>query len=62
MKNHFAYAIQNSDGTERSEGCQMVYFQAKNLTLGKFLEGIGVENVYIFYGHMEYFTDIWDIS
>jgi hypothetical protein len=26
------------------------------------LEGIGLENVYIFYGHMEYFTDIWDIS
>jgi hypothetical protein len=25
------------------------------------LEGLGLENVDIFNGHLEYFTDIWDI-
>jgi hypothetical protein len=24
-------------------------------------EGLRLENVEIFYGHLEYFTDIWDI-
>jgi hypothetical protein len=24
------------------------------------LKGFKLENVYIFYGHLEYFTDIWD--
>jgi hypothetical protein len=25
------------------------------------LEGLRLENMDIFYGHLEYFTDIWDI-
>jgi hypothetical protein len=40
------------------QGCQMVYFQTKNLL---FLEGLRLENVDILNGHWEYFTDIWDI-
>jgi hypothetical protein len=32
----------------------MVYFQTKNPNLGKFLEGLRMENVGIFYGRMEY--------
>jgi hypothetical protein len=28
---------------------------------GKILEGLRLENVVIFYGHLEFFTDIWDI-
>jgi hypothetical protein len=28
---------------------------------GKILEGLGMENVGIFYGHSEYFTAIWYI-
>jgi hypothetical protein len=38
-------------------GCQMVYFQAKNTNLGIF-EGLRMENVGIFYGHLEYITAI----
>jgi hypothetical protein len=30
-------------------------FQTKNPNLGKFWEGLRLENVYIFYGHLEYF-------
>jgi hypothetical protein len=39
----------------------MVYFQTKNPNFGKLLEGPTFENVDIFYGHLEYFTEIWDI-
>jgi hypothetical protein len=31
------------------QGCQMVCFQTKNPNLGKFLEGLAVENLGIFY-------------
>jgi hypothetical protein len=34
----------------------MAYFQTKNPHLGKFWEGLGMENVGIFYDHLEYFT------
>jgi hypothetical protein len=37
----------------------MVYFQTKNPNLGKNLEGLGMENVVIFYDHLEYFLVIW---
>jgi hypothetical protein len=40
------------------QGCQMVYFQTKNPTFGKFLEGFAMEDVGIFYGHLFYFTAI----
>jgi hypothetical protein len=37
-------------------------FKPKNPNLGKFiLEGLRLENVDMFCGHLEYFTDIWDI-
>jgi hypothetical protein len=36
------------------QGCQMVYFQAKNPNLGQFLEGLGLENV-------DTFMAIWNI-
>jgi hypothetical protein len=42
-------------------GLPDVSFQTKNPNSGKFLEGLRFENVDIFYGHMEYFADIWDI-
>jgi hypothetical protein len=37
----------------------MVYFQTENRNRGNFLEGLGMENVGIFYDHFEYFTPIW---
>jgi hypothetical protein len=42
------------------QGCQMVSFLTKNPDLGKFCEGLWLENVATFYGHLEYFADIWD--
>jgi hypothetical protein len=39
----------------------MVSFQTKNPNLGKILEGLRWEKIDIFSGHLEYFTDIWDI-
>jgi hypothetical protein len=35
----------------------MVYFQTKNPNLGK--EGLGMEKVGIFFGHMEYIMAHW---
>jgi hypothetical protein len=35
----------------------MVSFQTKNPNL----EGLRWENVDVFEGHLEYFTDVWDI-
>jgi hypothetical protein len=34
------------------QGCQMVYFQTKNPNLGKFFEGLRLENVDIYYVHL----------
>jgi hypothetical protein len=34
----------------------MVYFQTKKSQFGQILEGLTMENVGIFYGHLEYFT------
>jgi hypothetical protein len=39
----------------------MVCFQTKNPNLGKFWRALRLENVYIFYGHLEYFKDVWAI-
>jgi hypothetical protein len=36
------------------QGCQMVYFQTQNPNLGYFFEGLGMENVCIFYCLLEY--------
>jgi hypothetical protein len=38
------------------QGCQMVNFQTKNLNYGYILEGIRMEFVGIFYGHLYYIT------
>jgi hypothetical protein len=37
------------------------FFSNQKSQFGKILEGLRWENVDIFYGHLEYFTDIWDI-
>jgi hypothetical protein len=42
------------------QGCQMICFQTKNPNLGKFWRD-WMENVDIFYDHLEYFMEIWDI-
>jgi hypothetical protein len=39
----------------------MVYFQTKNPNLGENFQGLRLENVDIFYGHLEDFNDVWDI-
>jgi hypothetical protein len=36
-------------------------FSNQKSQFGKILEGLRLENVYIFYGHWEYFMEIWDI-
>jgi hypothetical protein len=38
----------------------MVNFQTKNPILG-IMMGLAMVDVGIFYGQLEYFTDIWDI-
>jgi hypothetical protein len=41
----------------------MVSFQTKNPNLGYvILEGLGLKNVDIFYGHLEFFTYAWDVE
>jgi hypothetical protein len=40
------------------QGCQMVSFSDQK---SQILEGLRLENVNIFNGHLEYFIDIWDI-
>jgi hypothetical protein len=37
------------------------YFRTQNPNLGKFLEGLGMEKVGIFFGHLEYIAAIWCI-
>jgi hypothetical protein len=44
------------------QGCQMVHFQTKKSQFGKILEGFGMENFGIVYGHLEFITAIWYIS
>jgi hypothetical protein len=39
----------------------MVYLQNQKSHFWLFFEGIRMENVDIFYGHLEYFTEIWVI-
>jgi hypothetical protein len=47
---------------KRSQGCQMVCFQTKNPNLGKFWNALcRLENVDIFFGHLEYFAGIWEM-
>jgi hypothetical protein len=37
------------------------FFSNQKSQFGKILEGLRWENVNIFYGHLEYFTNFWDI-
>jgi hypothetical protein len=43
------------------QGCQMAYFQTKKLQFGEILEGLAIEDVGIFCGHLVYFVAIWYI-
>jgi hypothetical protein len=44
------------------QGCRTVFFKTKNPTLGEYiLEGLAMEDVGIFYGHLENFVAIWYI-
>jgi hypothetical protein len=43
------------------QGCQMAYFQNQKSLFYKILEGLAVEDVGIFYGHLVYFMAIWYI-
>jgi hypothetical protein len=36
-------------------------FSNQKSQFGQSLEGLGLENVDIFYGHVDYYPDIWDI-
>jgi hypothetical protein len=36
-------------------------FSNQKSQFGKILEGLRLENIYIYYGHLEYFMDVWDI-
>jgi hypothetical protein len=53
----------NPANDKKEQACQMVSFQTKNPNLGKFLSALcRLENVDIFYGQLNYFTDFWDIT
>jgi hypothetical protein len=39
----------------------MLYFRNQKSQFGKILEGLRIEKVGIFYGHLEYFAPIWYI-
>jgi hypothetical protein len=41
-----------------SQGCQMVYFQTKNPSLGIFWRAL-VRKIFVFYDHLQYFMAIW---
>jgi hypothetical protein len=49
------------DRTTGKQGCQMLYLKTKKSIFGQILEDLTLENVDVFYGQREYFTDIWDI-
>jgi hypothetical protein len=36
-------------------------FSNQKFLFGQTLEGLRLENVDLFYGYLEFFTDIWDI-
>jgi hypothetical protein len=47
-----------SNSLNRKQGCQMAYFHTKKSQFGYMLEGLEMENVGIFYGHLKYVTSI----
>jgi hypothetical protein len=46
---------------EWNQRCQMAYLDTKNTNLATFLVGLCMQNLSIFYGHLEYFVVIWYI-
>jgi hypothetical protein len=44
-----------------SSGLPDGFFTNQKFQFGKNFQGLRLENDYIFYGHSEYFMDIWDI-
>jgi hypothetical protein len=50
-----SYSVDAIIGLAPWQGCQIVYFETKNPFL-YILEGLGMENVFIFYDHLEHFT------
>jgi hypothetical protein len=47
--------------TRSRSGLPDGFFSNPKSQFGKILEGLRLENVDIFYGHLKHFTDIWDI-
>jgi hypothetical protein len=58
---HYQHFFTLSTG-HLNQGCQMVCFQTKNPNLGKFWRVLDWKMfICIFYGHWEYFMEIWEI-
>jgi hypothetical protein len=56
-----AIAVYASTYAGLSSGLPDGLFSNQKSQFGKIFQGLGLENVDIFYGHLEHFTDIWDI-
>jgi hypothetical protein len=54
-------SIPRSFSTAPYQGCQMVIFSYQNFLFGYIFDGLTMENVGLFYGHLVYFTVIWSI-
>jgi hypothetical protein len=57
----FAILKASSDTFLCGTGLPDGLFSNQKSQFGQFLECLRWENVYIFYGQLEYFMDIWDI-
>jgi hypothetical protein len=58
----FFFFAAKSSRSDRKQGCQIVYFRTKSPDLGKLWKALyWKKSIYVFNGHLEYFTDIWDI-
>jgi hypothetical protein len=57
----FLDAVRRLRHCDNEQGCQMVYFQTKNPTLGKFWRALEGKMLKYLSGRFEYFTDIWYI-
>jgi hypothetical protein len=49
--------VSNGSGAGLPDGL----FSNQKSQFGEILEGLRLEKVYIFFGHLEYFMEIWDI-
>jgi hypothetical protein len=56
------YICRNSTYVKTSpSGLPDGFFSNQKSQFGYILEGLSLKNVDIFYGHLKYFTDIWDV-